>query len=116
MSGDLDWMLRMNTLAKGFGDGLKPELEALLLRDRIQASQGLTPIGTRQISAGEVSIPVSEARLEREGIVRLEDYRTEQTAQASLPKSAQKRMGHRTKVAVTRSLPHDTRARIETSR
>ncbi|MGR3467792.1 MAG: hypothetical protein ACU0CI_07910 [Shimia sp.] len=33
MSNDFHWLLKMNSLARRFGDGLKPELEALLRAD-----------------------------------------------------------------------------------
>ncbi|MGR3491569.1 MAG: hypothetical protein ACU0DW_05875 [Shimia sp.] len=61
MSNDFHWLLKMNNLARRYGDGLKPELAALLLAE---TPPGTTPLPARMKSAGpaEQASSVEERR------------------------------------------------------
>ncbi|MEM8789065.1 MAG: hypothetical protein AAGE76_12465 [Pseudomonadota bacterium] len=52
---DMDWLLQVNRLARRFGDGLKPELEALLARDARHRAAGVVPLPVTPRSSGPVS-------------------------------------------------------------
>ncbi|MEM1302058.1 MAG: hypothetical protein AAGH17_05695 [Pseudomonadota bacterium] len=77
MASDLTWMLAMNNQARAFGDGLKPELEALLLRQVRPAAEGTVPLNTQEVSAGPGHQFASPERLKADGIASLQDFRAQ---------------------------------------
>lgn len=79
MTSDLTWMLAMNDKARAFGDGLKPELENLLLREMRQAQQGLEVLNTRSVSSGPKHQFATQEELKAGSIPVLTSYRRQQT-------------------------------------
>ncbi|MEM1079352.1 MAG: hypothetical protein AAGI09_12560 [Pseudomonadota bacterium] len=68
MANDFQWLLAMHETASRFGDGLKPELEALLRSDLAAHGAEVTPLPRPQISSGPAHQPASADRLEEAGI------------------------------------------------
>ena len=89
MANDVTWMLAMNETARAFGDGLKPELEKLLLRQVRQAAHGAVPIDAVDVSAGPKHQFATPEQLTAAGIPTLSTYRsTDKQTNTSKPTRA----------------------------
>lgn len=68
MANDFQWLLAMHDTAARFGDGLKPELEALLRRDMTRFGPGVQDMNIVPVSSGPVQQTATKAQLADAGI------------------------------------------------
>ena len=62
----------LHQLASQFGEGLRPELAALLCRDEELQREGVVPLGAAPRSSGPAVQNASDAALEAAGVERLQ--------------------------------------------
>jgi len=77
MARDFDWLLAMNAVAERYGDGLKPELRALLTAADEHQGAGVMQLPIQPRSVGPAEQPATAAQLRAEGIVSLAEHRQE---------------------------------------
>lgn len=68
MAHDFQWLLEMHDTAARFGDGLKPELAALLRQDMTRLGPEVAPLARVPVSAGPARQFATKAQLAEAGI------------------------------------------------
>ena len=68
MAQDFQWLLAMHATASRFGNGLKPELEALLRRDLTRFGPSVSDLGRVPVSSGPAHQIATKAQLAEQGI------------------------------------------------
>ncbi|MEM6677817.1 MAG: hypothetical protein AAF675_08095 [Pseudomonadota bacterium] len=71
MADQLHHLLSLHALAAPYGDGLKPELLALLTERERLAARGAVPLPTRQVSAGPAQQHATDEELAAAGVPRI---------------------------------------------
>lgn len=71
MDSDFARLLGLHHMAASFGQGLKPEIYARLMRYHTGFAPGVIPLGVTPVSSGSAP-DVSDADLDAAGIVRLD--------------------------------------------